>query len=62
VAYADWLSNGDAIVTLEVHPATAPLSVYVYERDGRLRAQPSLFLNIPNDTIYVLTDLAARAY
>jgi hypothetical protein len=62
VAHADWLSNGDAIVTLEQHPATAPLSVYVYERDGRLRAQPSLFLKIPNDTIYVLTDLAARAY
>jgi len=61
VAYADWMSNGDGIVTLEVHPATAPLSVYVYERDGRLRAQPPPLV-IPNDTRNVLTDLAARAY
>ncbi len=56
VAYADWMSNGDVIVTLEVHPATAPLSVYVYQRDGRLRAQ------LPGIAGYVLTDLAARAY
>ncbi|HAF11290.1 MAG TPA: hypothetical protein DCK98_14575 [Chloroflexi bacterium] len=61
MAYADWMSNGDGIVTLEVHPATAPLSVYVYERDGRLRAQPPPLV-IPNDTRNVLTDLAARAY
>jgi hypothetical protein len=61
VAFADWIPNGDAIVTLEEHPSTAPLSVTVYERDGRIRSQSSLFL-IPNDTTYVLTDLAARAY
>jgi hypothetical protein len=60
VAFADWTATGDAIVTLEEHPSTAPLSVYVYERDGRLRSS-GLFL-LPNDTTYVLTDLAARAY
>jgi hypothetical protein len=65
VAYADWMSLTDIvtlgdIVTLEEHPATAPLSVSVYERDGRLRSS-GLFL-IPNDTTYILTDLAARAY
>jgi hypothetical protein len=61
VAYADWLSDGAAIVTLEEHPSTAPLTVNIYARDGRSRMGTALPL-IANTTDYVLTDLAARAY
>lgn len=60
VAYADWMPNGDGIVTLEEHPSTAPKSVNVYERDGRIRTS-GLFLDSTN-TSYTLTDLTARSY
>jgi len=61
VARADWLPNGEAIVSLEEHPSTAPRSVYVWERDGRLR-KSGLFVEATPTTPYTLTDLAARSY
>jgi len=62
VSLADWTAAGTAIVTLEEHPSTAPLSVYVYGRDGKFRSG-GLFLPIDGAAIsYALTDLAVRAY
>jgi len=60
VGRADWLPSGDGIVTIEEHPSTAPRSVYVWEKDGRLR-KSGLVIDA-NLTDYTLTDLAARTY
>ena len=60
VSRADWLPNGDGIVSIEEHPSTAPKTVNVYERDGRIR-KSDLFLQL-NDFDHTLTDLAARTY
>lgn len=60
VTYADWMPNGDGIITLEEHPSTAPKSVNVYERDGRIRTS-GLFLDSTN-TNYTVTDITARSY
>ncbi|HEV2249252.1 MAG TPA: hypothetical protein VGT60_01960 [Candidatus Limnocylindria bacterium] len=62
VSLADWTPNGTAVVTLEEHPPTAPLSAYVWGRDGKIRSG-GLFLPLDGaQTIYSLTDLAVRAY
>jgi hypothetical protein len=60
VAFAEWMPDGSAIVTLEEHPSTAPLSVYVYDRDG----MPLVDRHFLSDTdfTYRLSDLAPRAY
>jgi WD40 repeat protein len=60
-AFAEWLADGSGIVTLEEHPSTAPLSVYVYDADAKLVAS-GLFLPNPNNEGYRLADLAARSY
>jgi hypothetical protein len=60
VALAEWMPDGSAIVTLEEHPSTAPLSVYVYDAEARLQAD-RLFLS-NTDTTYRLSDLAPRGY
>ena len=61
VAFAGWLNDGSAIVTLEEHPSTAPLSVYAYDSSGAFLAG-GLFLPNPDNAGYQLTDLAARSY
>lgn len=60
VRKAEWLPDGSGIVTLEEHPSTAPLSVYVWNVDGTLRTG-GIFLP-QTDTTYRLIDLAPRAY
>jgi hypothetical protein len=60
VAFAEWMPDGSAIVTLEEHPSTAPLSVYVYDRDGTLLVDRHFLSD--TDFTYRLSDLAPRAY
>jgi hypothetical protein len=60
VAFAEWMPDGSAIVTLEEHPSTAPLSVYVYDPEGT----PLVDRHFLSDTdfTYRLSDLAPRVY
>ena len=64
VKLAEWGARGESIVTAEEHPSTAPDTLYVWSRDGRLIRGG---IGLPPDpatrtATYRLTDLAVRAY
>lgn len=57
-----WSQDGQRIVTIEEHPSTAPDTLYVWTRDGRLLRES---IGLPGDPLvccHRLTDLAIRAY
>lgn len=63
IKLAEWGARGESIVNVEEHPSTAPDTLYVWSRDGRLLREG---LGLPPDPssgqIYRLIDLAVRAY
>jgi hypothetical protein len=61
VSFAEWLPDGSGIVTLEVHPPTAPPAAWLYDADGKFVVD-ALFLPNASNAGYSLTDLAPRAY